>query len=239
MPWLSRSWSRVAARLSNALSSSNPPGTNFTLPINRRHTSSRHGVRACCWAARRATSSKSLSPHSRRAKPSSTKSVGSSPRLARSYTAGISFLRARSPVTPNTTSAHGSGTRGSRRSRGSRSGLGRGSAISKRLIDLLASALARSGLSAYWFARYARSRCLLSPRLQHLPEAGAAVGQVQPQHRVPAGGQRGQVTGRLGRLQGAEAVRLAGHRQVLRHCAGDLQERTHRRAALVELPGGV
>src|SRR5438270_12650236 len=38
--------------------------------------------------------------------------------------AGISFLRARSPVTPNTTSAHGSGTRGSRRSRGSRSGLG-------------------------------------------------------------------------------------------------------------------
>ena len=37
----------------------------------------------------------------------------------------ISFLRARSPVTPKTTSAHGSGTRGSRRSRGSRSGLAR------------------------------------------------------------------------------------------------------------------
>src|SRR4051794_8243573 len=37
--------------------------------------------------------------------------------------AGSSFLRARSPVTPKTTSAHGSGTRGRRRSRGSRSGL--------------------------------------------------------------------------------------------------------------------
>src|SRR5438067_240917 len=37
--------------------------------------------------------------------------------------AGSSFLRARSPVIPNTTSAQGSGTRGSRRSRGSRSGL--------------------------------------------------------------------------------------------------------------------
>src|SRR3954451_6609437 len=35
----------------------------------------------------------------------------------------MSFLRARSPVTPKTTKAHGSGTRGSRRSRGSRSGL--------------------------------------------------------------------------------------------------------------------
>src|SRR6476661_4571237 len=39
--------------------------------------------------------------------------------------AGSSFLRARSPVTPKTTSAHGSGTRGSRRSLGSRSGLAR------------------------------------------------------------------------------------------------------------------
>src|SRR4051812_20942034 len=37
--------------------------------------------------------------------------------------AGRSFLRARSPVIPKTTRAQGSGTRGSRRSRGSRSGL--------------------------------------------------------------------------------------------------------------------
>src|ERR687886_447248 len=37
--------------------------------------------------------------------------------------AGSSFLRARSPVMPKTTSAHGAGTRGSRRSRGSLSGL--------------------------------------------------------------------------------------------------------------------
>src|SRR5215468_2946147 len=36
--------------------------------------------------------------------------------------AGISFLRARSPVTPKITTAHGSGIRGRRRSCGSRSG---------------------------------------------------------------------------------------------------------------------
>src|SRR5882724_7085285 len=38
--------------------------------------------------------------------------------------AGSSFLLARSPVTPNSTSTHGPATRGIRRSRGSRSGLG-------------------------------------------------------------------------------------------------------------------
>src|SRR5450631_103105 len=37
--------------------------------------------------------------------------------------AGSSFLRARSPVTPNMTSTQGPATRGMRRSRGSRSGL--------------------------------------------------------------------------------------------------------------------
>src|ERR1700759_4669184 len=37
--------------------------------------------------------------------------------------AGSSFLRARSPVTPNMTSTHGPATRGIRRSRASRSGL--------------------------------------------------------------------------------------------------------------------
>jgi hypothetical protein len=37
--------------------------------------------------------------------------------------AGMSFLRARSPVTPKMTRTHGPATRGIRRSRGSRSGL--------------------------------------------------------------------------------------------------------------------
>src|SRR6185437_13098939 len=40
-----------------------------------------------------------------------------------SYRAGISFLLARSPVTPNITMTQGPATRGIRRSRGSRSGL--------------------------------------------------------------------------------------------------------------------
>lgn len=48
---------------------------------------------------------------------------GSSFRFARSYTAGMSFLRARSPVTPKNTRDDGPATRDSRRSRGSRSGL--------------------------------------------------------------------------------------------------------------------
>ena len=84
MPWVVRSSSRVDARVSNAESSSNEPGTNLMLPDSRVHTSSRHGVRACSWAAFLAIDSKSPSPQSRRAKPSMTKPGGSSPRLARS-----------------------------------------------------------------------------------------------------------------------------------------------------------
>ena len=61
-------------------------------------------------------------PTARRPKPTSAKLGGNSPRLARSYTAGMSFLRARSPVTPKSTSEDGPAIRFSRRSRGSRSG---------------------------------------------------------------------------------------------------------------------
>src|SRR5688500_2178109 len=124
MPWLVSRSRNASASASNALSSSNDPCTKWTVAASRSHTSSRHGVRAALRADSRASSANSVSPQSRRAKPISAKLVGSRPRLARSYTAGNSFLRARSPVMPNTTSAHGSGTRGSRRSRGSRSGLG-------------------------------------------------------------------------------------------------------------------
>ena len=57
------------------------------------------------------------------AEATSAKLGGSRPRLARSYTAGMSFFRARSPVTPKSTSDDGPAIRFSRRSRGSRSGL--------------------------------------------------------------------------------------------------------------------
>src|SRR5688572_17008650 len=67
--------------------------------------------------------SKLPSPQSARAKPTTTKPGGSRPRLARSYTAGMSFFRDRSPVTPKITRAQGSGIRGSRRSCAVRSGL--------------------------------------------------------------------------------------------------------------------
>src|SRR3954465_356840 len=123
MPRPPSSSARVAASSSEAWSASNEPCTKCTLLASWSQTSSRHGVRAALRAASRARSAKSVSPQSRRADPSSAKLVGSSPRLARSYPAGSSFLRARSPVIPNTTRAQGSGTRGSRRSRGSRSGL--------------------------------------------------------------------------------------------------------------------
>ena len=76
--------SRVCPSVSKALSSSNEPGTNLTLPERRFQTSSLQAVRAYCFADFFARSSKSPSPQSRRAKPSSTKSVGSRPRLAKS-----------------------------------------------------------------------------------------------------------------------------------------------------------
>src|SRR4051794_20355434 len=86
-------------------------------------TSSRNGVRACALTASWTSAAKSSCCHSRRANPTSEKPGGSNPRLARSYTAGISFLRDRSPVTPKMTRPDGPAIRGSRRSAGSRSGL--------------------------------------------------------------------------------------------------------------------
>src|SRR5690606_20243537 len=88
-----------------------------------RHVASRNGVRACSFTASCTTWAKSWSSQSRRAKPVSAKAGGRRPRLARSYTAGMSFLRARSPVTPNITNPHDPAMRGKRRSRGSRRGL--------------------------------------------------------------------------------------------------------------------
>src|SRR5437764_13506985 len=165
-------------------------------------------------------SSKSPSPQSRRAKPSSTKSVGSRPRLARSYTAGISFLRARSPVTPNTTSAHGSGTRGSRRSRGSRSAfLGPSSAPSRTLTSRPSSRRVSGG------------------GREQLPQPASAVGEVQAYDGAFATLDRQQVAERLRQLQPPERERLPGYVEVGGVRAGDLQERPHLRAALVELPG--
>src|SRR3954469_18373222 len=113
----------VSARLSNASSSPKSPGTNRKPSARCRHTSSRNGVRACCFTASYTIWPKSWSAQSRRANPVSAKPGGSRPRLVRSYTAGMSFLRARSPVTPKMTSPHGPAMRGRRRSRGSRSGL--------------------------------------------------------------------------------------------------------------------
>ena len=52
--------------------------------------------------------------------------------------------------------------------------------------------------------------------VEQLGDARGAVGQVQVQQRAAAAGQRLPVAGGLGRLQLAEGVRLAGHRQVRR-----------------------
>jgi hypothetical protein len=84
MPWLSRIAFRHVESRSKAASSSKEPGTNWMLPDRRAHTSSRQGVRACCWAASLASASKSPCDQSRRAKPTTTKLGGRRPRLARS-----------------------------------------------------------------------------------------------------------------------------------------------------------
>jgi hypothetical protein len=84
MPCVLHSSFSVSFRVSNAVSSSKEPGTNFTRPESRFHTSSLQLVRAWSLADFLARSSKSPSPQSLRAKPSRTKSVGSRPRLARS-----------------------------------------------------------------------------------------------------------------------------------------------------------
>src|SRR5947209_1903276 len=122
----------------------------------------------------------------------------------------MSFLRARSPVTPKITSAHGSGILGSRRSCGSRSGL--------TTLDLLGQ----------------------GPRRRQQPgRAGRAVAQVQVQERPPPLAQRLPVARGLRRLQNPEGVRLPRYRQVVGDRTGDLQERADLRSALVVLAGGV
>src|SRR5664280_681677 len=103
-------------------SSSRLPWTNRIPSDSCRQTSSRNGVRAYSRTASWTRDAKSSSAHSRRANPTSPNPGGNRPRFARSYTAGMSFFRARSPVTPNITSTQGPAMRGSRRSCGSRSG---------------------------------------------------------------------------------------------------------------------
>src|SRR4051794_11309070 len=138
------------------------------------------------------SAAKSWSSHSRRAKPTSAKLGGSSPRFARSYTAGMSFLRARSPVTPNRTSEQGPAIRFSRRSRGSRSGLLRRTSNVFGIAVLLIL-LAFSGEPCHG--------------LNQLPGAGGAVGQMEPQDRASVVGQDLGVAGGLGGDQFAEAER--------------------------------
>src|SRR5690606_7031065 len=84
--------------------------------------SSRNGVRAYLRTASRTISAKSRSAQSRLAKPTSAKPGGRRPRFARSYTAGMSFFRDRSPVTPKITSALGPAILFNRGSSGERSG---------------------------------------------------------------------------------------------------------------------
>src|SRR3712207_4456047 len=86
------------------------------------HVASRNSVRAYFFTESWTISAKSWVSQSRRANPVRAKPCGSRPRLVRSYTAGMSFLRDRSPVTPKITRPQGPAMRGRRLSRGSRSG---------------------------------------------------------------------------------------------------------------------
>src|SRR3954462_3326437 len=128
----------------------------------------------------------------------------------------MSFLRARSPVTPKTTSAHGSGTRGRRRARGSRRGL-------------------RGPVGCFIGA----SHRLAGDRLQQLLQSGATVGQMQPDDGSLPALQCLQVAECLRELQTAERKWLSRYVEVGGVRPGDLQERAALRSALVELTGRV
>ena len=134
--------------------------------------------------------------------------------------AGISFLRARSPVTPKMTSAHGSGIRGRRRSCGSRKGV-------------------RCEGSGWLSARHPHTLFRARAAASELPHARRPVGEVQPQQGPAAAGQGLPVAGGLGGLELAEGVRPPGHVQVVGDCTRDLQEHADRRTTLVVLAGGV
>src|SRR4051794_15551812 len=96
----------------------------------------------------------------------------------------MSFLRDRSPVTPKMTSPHGPATRGSRRSRTSRSGF----PVPSRPLDI-ASLAVTAPLSS-----------------RHHVSLGGALGAGR--RRAGAGGLRPAVAGDLG----AHLLQLLGHR---------------------------
>ena len=118
---LSRAWI-VSRSLSKAASSPNSPDTKRMPWDSCFQTSSLQGVLAYFFTASRTTWPKSWSSQSLRANPTSEKPGGSSPRLAKSYTAGMSFFRLRSPVTPKMIKPDGPAMRLSLRSAGSLSG---------------------------------------------------------------------------------------------------------------------
>src|SRR5690606_27230508 len=146
---------------------------------------------------------------------------GSRPRLARSYTAGMSFLRARSPVTPKMTSPQGPAIRGRRRSRGSRSGL--------------CSGVILAGLT-WWHrsvSRRGREDCRRLSRLRMIRAARVVassfpqVGRLTATRRSGApgsgGGDAPQVVARRREELGPAVLELA--HALLLEAVGDLDER--------------
>src|SRR5690606_15026463 len=93
-----------------------------------------------------------------------------------SYTAGISFFRARSPVTPKITRPHGPAILGSRLSWGSRSGL---TTVTRQTPQ--SSTVRPDRSDAPSAGRTVGSRRGFGGG-QQLREPGPAIGEVQPDH---------------------------------------------------------
>src|SRR5215469_9620749 len=145
--------------------------------------------------------------------------------------AGISFFRARSPVTPNSTRTHGPATRGMRRSRGSRNGL--------TIISLapLAVRRARGALASAARVRAGGARnggaggqdspsCSVrggAGRVEQLAQARCPVPQVKADGRAAALTQRAEVSQGLGELQPAQGEVPPRNLHIVLDGAGDLQ----------------
>src|SRR5690606_6758920 len=129
-----------------------------------------------------------------------------------------SFLRDRSPVTPNSTSTLGPAIRGSRRSSVLRNGLGTAPGITGSLTSPSSLVELRSWLVRRTPPRPRPRGAAVLPaglgaqraqRPGQFLQARRPVAQVQPDGGTAAFGQRVEVAQRLGQLQPGERVRLA------------------------------
>src|SRR5262245_45443427 len=105
--------------------------------------------------------------------------------------AGMSFLRDRSPVTPKMTRLHGPAIRGSRLSRGSRSGL-----VHPTAADVAALIFLLARLDVVRVAGIIPGLLELLHGTRQGDQTRHPVGEMEAEHGAAAGGERGGVGAR-------------------------------------------